>query len=160
MIFTTSILKSSVFFYQRMDKRTIEEDFSWAREDERVLAILLFGSKVEGTDHSKSDIDIAIVVPGSSHFYHDCEGVSDENVDVSEVLRKVFREVNTVSKDYDVHIFEELSLHVKMDIIENHETVYTSDKYGMHEYFYNYRKLWKDQKHRNTMSKDELLASI
>jgi len=52
-----------------------------------------------------------------------------------------------VSKDHDVHIFEELPLHIQMRIIEDHEVVSTKDMYGMHEYFYNYRKLWEDQKH-------------
>ncbi|MEF8836167.1 MAG: nucleotidyltransferase domain-containing protein [Candidatus Thermoplasmatota archaeon] len=140
--------------------KELKKDFSWVRKDERVLAVLLFGSKVEEEDHAKSDIDIGIVVPGSSSFYYDCEGVSDEKASGEKVLMKVFRKVNTVSKNYDVHIFEELPLHIKMDIIENHEVIYTSDKLGMHEYFYNYRKLWKDQRHRNTMSKEELLAII
>ncbi len=108
----------------------------------------------------KSDIDIAVVVPGASYFYYDCEGVSDEDVDSSDVLMKVFREVNVVSKDYDVHIFEELPLHIQMDIIENHEVIFTKDKYGMSEYFYRYRKLWGDQKHRNTMTEEEIEAAI
>ena len=146
-----------------MDKRAVEEmeeDFSWVRKDERILAVLLFGSKVEEEDHAKSDFDIAVVVPGASNFYYDCKGVSDEEVSSGEVLRKVFRRVNTVSKNYDVHIFEELPLKVQIDIIQDHEVIYTSDELGMFEYFYNYRKLWDDQKHRNTMSKEELLASI
>lgn len=146
-----------------MDKKTVEEmeeDFSWIRKDGRILAVLLFGSKVEGEYHAKSDFDIAVVVPGASNFYYDCEGVIDKDVSSGKVLRKVFRKVNTVSKNYDVHIFEELPLKIQMDIIENHEVIYTSDKPGMYEYFYNYRKLWKDQRHRNTMSKEELLASI
>jgi len=72
----------------------------------------------------------------------------------------VFREVNTASKDYDVHVFEELPLHIQMDIIHEHQIVHTSDKYGMYEYFYNYRQLWKDQKHRNEMSKEEILSTL
>lgn len=143
-----------------MDKEALKEDFSWVREDDRVLAVLLFGSVVQGKDHAKSDIDLTLVVPGGSHFYYDCEGVSREKVEISEVLMKVFREVNVVSKDYDVHIFEELPLHIQMRIIEDHEVVSTKDLYGMHEYFYNYRKLWEDQKHRNTMTEDELKTGI
>ncbi len=138
----------------------IEEDFDWAKEDDRILAVLLFGSIVRGEQHSKSDIDVTIVVPGASLHYYDCEGVSDESVDIKDVLMKAFREVNTASKNYDVHIFEELPIHIQYGIIEEHEVVYTSDRLGMYEYFYNYRKLWDDQKHRNTMSKEELLAGI
>ena len=138
----------------------LEEYFSWVEEDDRVLAVLLFGSVLEEKDHVQSDIDIALVVPGYSSFYYDCEGISKEKVKSSDVLMKVFREIDTVSKDLDVHIFEDLSLHIKTDIIENHEIVYASDELGMYEYFFNYRKLWDDQKHRNTMSEEELLAGI
>jgi len=143
-----------------MEKKAIEADFSWAREDDRILAVLLFGSVAQGEDHGRSDIDITVVVPGASYFYYDCEGVSDEDADLSDVLMKVFREVNVVSKDYDVHIFEELPLHIQMDIIENHEVIFTKDRYGMSEYFYRYRKLWEDQKHRNTMTEEEIEAAI
>jgi len=51
-----------------MDKEALKEDFSWVREDDRVLAVLLFWSFVEGEDHAKSDIDLTLVVSGGSHF--------------------------------------------------------------------------------------------
>jgi len=73
-------------------------------------------------------------------YYYGRKGVSREKVEISEVLMKVFREVNVVSKD--------------------HEVFSTKSMYGTHEYFYNYRKLWEDQKHRNTMTEDELKARI
>ncbi len=137
-----------------MDKEPeLKEAFSWVRNDDRISAVLLFGSTVKGEEHFKSDTDVTVVVPGASHFY----GVK---VDAREILMKIFREVDTGSLNIDVHIFEELPLHIQMDIIEEHKIVYTSDKYGMYEYFYNYRKLWDDQKHRNTMSKEELLAGM
>ncbi len=137
-----------------MDKeRELKEEFSWVRDDDRISAVLLFGSTVKGEAHLKSDTDVTVVVPGASHF---C-GVK---VEAREILMKVFREVDTGSLNIDVHIFEELPLHIQIDIIEEHKIIYTSDKYGMYEYFYNYRKLWDDQKHRNTMSKEELLAGM
>ncbi|MEF8848583.1 MAG: nucleotidyltransferase domain-containing protein [Candidatus Thermoplasmatota archaeon] len=146
-----------------MDKKnfeTIKKDFLCVKQDKRVLSVLLFGSAVNENFHKKSDIDIALVVPGVSSFYYDCKNVSNESVDSSEILRKVFRMVNTVDRNYDVHIFEELPLFIQIDIIGNHVVVYTSDRVGMFEYFYRYRKLWNDQKHRNTMSKDLLLSNL
>lgn len=146
-----------------MVKKRIDElkkEFSWVSEDDRILSVLLFGSIVEEKDNVKSDIDIAIVVPGSSHYYYDCDGVDHKNVVSSDVLMKVFREIDIISKNLDVHIFEDLPLHIKIEIIENHVLIYTSDKIGMYEYFYNYRKLWDDQKHRNTMTKNELIAGL
>jgi uncharacterized protein len=146
-----------------MDKKNFEKikkDFSWVKQDHRVLSVLLFGSAVNEKNHKKSDIDIALVVPGASSFYYDCKKISGNSVDSSEVLRKVFREVNTVARNYDVHIFEELPFYIQIDIIHNHDIIYTSDKTGMFEYFYRYRKLWYDQKHRNTMSRDMLISTL
>jgi uncharacterized protein len=81
-------------------------------------------------------------------------------VDASKVLRSVFRNIDTVTKKYDVHLFEELPLYMKIDIIKNHVIVLTKDKYGMYEYFHHYRKLWNDQRHRNTMSKKAILSTF
>ena len=144
-----------------MDKKAykkIKEDFSWAKQDKQVLSVLLFGSVADGKEHRRSDVDIAVVVPVLSNFYYDCKKLTHKSVDSSDVLRKVFREVNTVAGNYDVHIFEELPLYIQIDIINNHEIVYTADKLSMFEYFYHYRKLWDDQKHRNIMSKDALFS--
>ena len=140
--------------------RELREDFSWAEEDDRVLAVLLFGSNAREEAHAMSDIDIALVVPGVSDFYYDCEGISEKDVKAEDVLMKVYREVDTVSKDLDIHIFEELPLHIQMNIVKTHQTIYVGDRYGMHEYFFNYRKLWEDQRHRNQMSREELLEGI
>ena len=142
----------------KKDHKKIKDDFSWAKQDKRVFSVLLFGSVVDGKEHRRSDVDIAVVVPALSHFYYDCKKLTHKSVDSSDVLRKVFREVNTVAGSYDVHIFEELPLYIQIDIINNHEIVYTADKLSMFEYFYHYRKLWDDQKHRNTMSKDALFS--
>mgnify|MGYP006285722451 FL=1 len=146
-----------------MDKKTfyqIKKDFAWVRKDSRVLAVLLFGSTVADMHHRKSDIDLALVAPGLSHFYYSCKNISNESVNASDLLRKVFRKVNTSIRNYDVHLFEELPLNMQINIIHHHKIVYTADKPGMFEYFYHYRKRWDDQKHRNTISKDQLISSL
>jgi len=146
-----------------MDKKIfnqIKKDFSWVKKDKRVLSVLLFGSTIKDEYHSKSDIDLALVAPGLSHFYYSCKNISNESVDASDLLRKVFRKVNTGLHNYDVHLFEELPLHIKIDFITHHKIVYTADKPGMFEYFYHYRKRWVDQKHRNTVSKDQLISPL
>lgn len=146
-----------------MGKKTIDKikkDFSWVKQDSQILSVLLFGSVSKNENHRRSDIDIALVIPGLSNFYFDCKNMSHEAVDASKILRKTFRKVNTVSFNYDVHIFEELPLCIQMNIIKQHKIIYTMDRYGMYEYFFHYRKLWADQKYRNTMSKEFLLSTI
>jgi len=139
---------------------TIKKDFSWAKKDSQILSVLLFGSVSKKENHRRSDIDITLVIPGISDFYFDCKNTSHKKVDASKILRKTFRNVNTITSNYDIHIFEELPLYIQMNIIKHHKIIYTADKYGMYEYFFKYRKLWDDQKHRNTMSKEFLISTI
>lgn len=108
----------------------IEEDFEFLKEDERILAVLIFGSRVGGETHGKSDTDICIVAPGSDPW---------------SVLREIFPKVDTEKKGYDVHTFEELTLKMKHEVMENHKIVWCRDEFELQEYFYNYWKIWNDQ---------------
>ena len=121
--------------------REIEEDFQFLRD--KILALLIFGSRVKKEEHEKSDYDICIVKPESR-----------------EIIREVFRKIDVSRKNYDVHLFEELPLYIKMEIIKNHKVVFSKDIYGLYEYFYFYRKLWKDQERRNKMDKKDLLKIL
>jgi len=53
-------------------------------------------------------------------------------------------------------VFEELPLYMKMEVIDNHEIVFAKDELELYEYFYYFRKLWKDQRRRNELSREEL----
>ncbi|MBS3748906.1 MAG: hypothetical protein KGY67_04315 [Candidatus Thermoplasmatota archaeon] len=44
--------------------------FLGIKKDKRVLFVLLFKSTSNDEHHSKSDIDIALITPGLSHFYY------------------------------------------------------------------------------------------
>ncbi|HDM60354.1 MAG TPA: DNA polymerase subunit beta [Archaeoglobus veneficus] len=116
-----------------VEKEIIEKDFEFLRD--KVLAVLIFGSSVGGEGR---DVDICIVAP--------------EGFDV----REVFRNIDIVGKGYDVWVFEELPLYMKMEVIDNHEIVFAKDELELYEYFYYFRKLWKDQEKRSRLSKDEL----
>ncbi|MBU3966877.1 MAG: nucleotidyltransferase domain-containing protein, partial [Euryarchaeota archaeon] len=98
------------------------------------MAVLLYGSVVKGEETPRSDIDICLVAPT-------CK-------DQAGLLREVHRNLDVFSKKYDVRIFEELPLYIQIQIIENHEIIYTKDVYEMFEYFYHFRKLWEDQASR------------
>jgi hypothetical protein len=121
--------------------KEVKRDFS-PLSKEHILAILLYGSYVKDENHSRSDIDICIVAPQ----YQQRE----------ELLNEVYRKIDVYTKKYDVRIFEQLPLYLQIAIIKNHEIIYTKDIYELHEYFYFFRKLWNDQKHRQTLTKQEL----
>jgi len=46
-----------------------------------------------------------------------------------------------------VKVFEELPLYVQIEVIGNHVAIY-GDELDLSEYFYQFRKLWKDMEHR------------
>ena len=121
------------------------KDFGFLKNDERIQAVLLFGSKANSDSNKRSDIDICIVAPKQRP---------------SVILGTVFRKLDTKSKHYDVHVFEELPLYLQMQVIENHKIISARDKYKLSEYFYFYRKLWKDQEHRNKMNVKEIMETI
>ena len=113
-----------------MDKEKIAKDFEFLRQDEDVLAVLVFGSTVEGKEHDRSDIDVCVVAPGREPW---------------EVLKNIYPEVDTEGKNYDVHTFEEFGLRLKHRVMEDHEILWARDRGKLGEYFYKYQKLWKDQ---------------
>jgi len=120
-----------------MDKRDIErirKDLEFLSD--RILAVVIYGSRVTGENTERSDIDVCIVAP---------------NTDSSEIFKE------TLSVDYDVKIFELMPLFLKMEVIKNHEIVYARDVLEFYEYLYFFRKLWKDQEHRQKLTKEEAL---
>jgi len=122
--------------------KQLEKDFSFLKD--KVLAVLLFGSLAQENYCGRSDIDICIVAPDG---------------DPQKILKEVFRNVDVHGKNYDVKIFEELPLYLKIQVINSHEVIF-GDKQDLYEYFYKFRKIWKDQEHRQKVSKEELLRIL
>ncbi len=125
---------------------SIKEDFSFLFYREDVLAILLYGSVVEGKETPRSDIDICIVAP-------ECK-------DRRGVLKEIFRKLDIFSKKYDVRIFEELPLYIQIQIIQKNEIIYTKNVYELYEYFYSIRKLWAVQSARQKVTGEELAEML
>ncbi len=125
---------------------SIKNDFSFLFERKDVLAILLYGSAARGDEMPRSDIDTCIVAPNCLDRYH--------------LLTEVFMKLDVVSKKYDVRIFEELPLYIKIQIVQKNEIIYTKDIYELYEYFYNFRKLWEDQADRQKVTSEELAEML
>jgi len=105
---------------------------------EGVHSILVFGSLAKGEFSDRSDIDICIVAP--------------EAKNKEKLANKI---AGMLPKNYDICIFELLPLYMQIEIIKNHIILYTRDKLNLYEYFYQYRKLWKDQEHRQKLTVEE-----
>jgi predicted nucleotidyltransferase len=93
---------------------------------DKTLGILLFGSYALGGESEASDVDVCIVKP----------------------VNDVFGEINKLlGGKYDVKIFERLPLYIQMEIIRNHKIIY-GEEIELSEYFYRFRRLWKDMELR------------
>ena len=90
------------------------------------LGIVLYGSYAKGSPTKRSDIDICLIKPKKGTY--------------ERVLEKL-------GGKYDVKIFEDLPLYIKIEIIKNYKVIH-GNELEISEYFYHFRKLWKDMEHR------------
>ena len=120
----------------------IANDFSEIIKNKNILGIILYGSYINESNTNKSDIDICVVAP---------------NEDTGELISYLLQKINVNAKKYDLRVFNELPLYIKIHVIQKGVLIYSQNKLDLYEYFYIYRKLWNDQKHRQEISKEELL---
>ena len=120
-------------------KRRVKKDFEPLLDD--ILGILLYGSLAAGEDSGRSDIDISIVAPAI-----------DDKIGFSRRILSSVRDAR-----YDVRVFELMPLYLKAEVVEKGEVIYTKNIFKLYEYFYYFRKIWEDQKHRQKLSKKEAL---
>ncbi len=129
-----------------VEKELLEQiysDFSIIIQKKEILGILLYGSFLLDNKTNRSDIDICIVAP---------------NEDIHQLISFILQNVNVTSKKYDVRVFQELPLYIKIHVIENGKVIYSVNELDLYEHFYIYRKLWNDQKHRQEVSREELIS--
>jgi predicted nucleotidyltransferase len=123
-----------------MDQREIVEmakkDLAFLQDN--VLGVLIYGSWATGKSHEKNDIDICIVAPSAE--------------DKIALWREAIAEIR--DDRYDIRIFELMPTHLRMAVIEQGVVVYSRDVLELYEYFYHFRRIREDQKHRQTLSKD------
>jgi len=99
----------------------IKKDFEFLKG--RVEGVLLFGSRASATADKRSDTDICLVRPKDR-----------------DVILEVFQRLGG---KYDVKVFEELPLPVKIEVIKNHRTI-IGNEVDLSYYFYRFRKEWGD----------------
>jgi hypothetical protein len=121
----------------------LRNEFSFLKE-ENVLGVLLFGSRAKGEKGAR-DTDICIVVPGKN-----CK----------EVMGEVYKHMDVGAKKYDVYCFEELPLYLRWEIIDNHRIIWSRNEGDLYEYFYYFRKLQAEQKHRMELTKKDVLGML
>ncbi len=104
---------------------SLKNDFEFISRD--VSGVLLYGSHAKGSADRRSDIDICIVKPQSS-----------------KVMERIFAKLGN---KYDVKVFEDLPVYVKMEVIGNYKVIFGSEP-DISYFFYGFRKLGQDMKNR------------
>ncbi len=98
----------------------------------KAYEVVFYGSYAAGSARLQSDIDVAVLTRSSDPAHN----------------RKVFaRLLGKVPEKYDVKIFELLPLDVKASLMEQWRGIF-GNELEMSEYFYHFRRLWEDCKHR------------
>ncbi len=103
----------------------LKKEFEFISSD--VEGILLYGSYARSNADERSDIDICIIKPKKR-----------------DVLIRIFAKVGD---RYDVKIFEELPLYVKIGVIENYRVIYGNEP-EISYYLYRFMKKWDDIRYR------------
>lgn len=105
------------------------------RQDLKMLKnywVVVYGSYVGEAFTSRSDIDVAVIT---------------RNYDIEENMRIYWSLLPKIKSEYDLRIFELLPLHIKINVIKQHIVIF-GDSLAISEYFYFYRKIWKDMEYR------------
>ncbi len=90
---------------------------------------ILFGSALsQNFIPERSDIDIAIITQKKDKI---------ANISIWDSI------LGYIPPNYDIKIFELLPLYIQIDIIKNYLVIF-GDSLEISEYFYYYRKIWKD----------------
>ncbi|GBE55188.1 MAG TPA: nucleotidyltransferase domain-containing protein [Euryarchaeota archaeon] len=111
-----------------MNLEKIKKDLTFLKDYE----VVLYGSYVTEEARVGSDIDVAVITRIKDR---------DKNV---ELLKSFIGKTIPV---YDIRIFELLPLKLKASMMDDYLVLY-GEELEISEYFYYYRKLWNDQKHR------------
>jgi predicted nucleotidyltransferase len=111
-----------------MDSQKLRKDLEFLKKYE----VVVYGSHVTGDARPGSDIDIAVISRTES---------------AANNKRLLTGFIGKAPPIYDMRIFELLPLKVKASIMDDYRVLF-GDGPEISYYFYQYRKIWDDCKHR------------
>ena len=121
----------------------LKEELSFLKNE--VLGVLLFGSSADNSKVKRSDVDICVVAPKQKPL---------------SILSLVHQKIDVYKKKYDVYTFEELPLYIKAEVLRKHKVIVANNLPELYEYLYFYQKVWDEQKHRQEITKEEILGTF
>jgi len=106
-----------------------------AREDQDVLAIIVFGSCARGDDGPASDLDICLVLHAKDY----------SNLKLSQKRLEYFKVCSTA--DLDIHIYQQLPLYIRKRILKEGEILFCRDEDALYELAFRTAREFGDFKH-------------
>lgn len=110
--------------------RQVRDDLAFL--EGRVLGVLRFGSSLDPRAEAR-DIDLCLVAPGT---------------DPSRLLLEVFGRLDVRGRRYDLHVFSELPIWLRYEVLRRHVVVSAPDLPALSEHLYHQRKFCDDMLHR------------
>ena len=92
-----------------------------ARQDQDVLAVILFGSSARGDNRPDSDVDICLVLQPSDY----------SDLELSHKKLEYLRSFSISS--LDIHVYQQLPLYIRKRILKEGEILFCSDEKALYE---------------------------
>jgi predicted nucleotidyltransferase len=103
-----------------------------AKKDQRILAVLLFGSVARRRNHEGSDTDICLVlVPGAY-----------TPLQLSRTKLEYLQDF-----DQDVHVFQQLPLYIRKRVLKDGKILYSRDTDSLYEVAFTFIREYADYEH-------------
>jgi len=99
-------------------RKQIDRLLGKARQDPRILAVLLFGSVARGDETARSDIDVCLVLQAGRYTPLDLSRIKLEYV---------------AEDDLDVQVFQQLPLYVRRRVLRESQVVFSGDDDALYE---------------------------
>jgi predicted nucleotidyltransferase len=102
------------------------------KEDQRVLAVILFGSIARGQAQEGSDTDICLVLRPGSYT----------PLQLSKIKLEYVQDFNQ-----DVQIFQQLPLYIRKRVLEDGKILYSTDMDRLYEVAFDFIREYADYEH-------------
>ena len=103
-----------------------------AKQDNKILAVFLFGSAARKDGHKQSDVDICLIMRQSSY----------SPVELSQKKLEYLEAFNM-----DVQIFQQLPLYIRMRVIREGKNLFCADEDALYQLVFNTISAFEDFKY-------------